>query len=113
MNPKRIDDPERVAALATAVETYRAAVARAEADLLDALAAARTGPRPVTWRAIGECFGTTHQAVISRWNTMAANRKASTPTQPPRSPPKQADTTIDRLSQESGLVTYLFDRTET
>ncbi len=118
MNKQRAEDPDRVAALQTAVETYRAAVAQADPDLIDALEAARAarvGP-PLTWRTIGECFGTTHQSVISRWRTISKNRIPSIPSIPTADntvpSTEQTASTIVRPTGESRLVSYLFDRTE-
>lgn len=114
MNHQRVEDPARVAALQTAVDTYRATVAQAESDLLDALEAARAarvGP-PLTWRTISDCFGITHQSVLSRWRTMSKNRIPNTPTTDNTVTSTKPAGTIVPPTGESGLVGYLFDRTE-
>jgi len=67
-------DPDKEAAFLKAADDYldavtaaELAIAKAEAKMAAAIRQARHGPGAVTWRAIGDALGVTHQAAMQKW----------------------------------------------
>lgn len=79
MTKPQTPEPERVAALQDAVDEYQDALtkaelirARAEIKMAEAIKEARSR-KPIPWRIIADMFGTTHQAVMSKWQDKIKN----------------------------------------